>query len=305
MDFLKKIPIGQYVVGDAGWIRVIDPRLKFLWVMFFLITPVLAGSFWRIGLVCLLLVITCISLLPFRIWWRSVSFLAMFSIFLGLLVMFLPTSEASIALASRSPVELPNAVAKGIQWEVLKSGPINIGNFSLGSLLIDRRSLDLGVKTSTLVFTVVHSVNLMLLTTSPENLTWTLSWFLRPLAVFRVPIDRLSFQVLLALRFIPLVQEELQNLARSLSTRAINYRKIGIKSSISIFLSLGERLLVNILLRAEQGADALLARNGGLVLQPMVFKNEDVGNIRTFCLNLISFCTLIVMFFLRNKYGQF
>ena len=128
------------------------------------------------------------------------------------------------------------------------------------------------------------------------------SWYLKPLRKVGLPIDKWLFQLLLALRFIPLVQEELQNLARSLSTRAINFRKLGIKSSISIFLSLGERLLINILLRAEQGADALLARNGGLVLKPLVFKAEDVANIRTFCLNLISTFGLVGMLYLRNKY---
>ncbi len=61
MDFLKKLPIGQYVAGDSGWIRRIDPRLKFLWVTMFLITPVLAGPLWRLSLVSLLLAITFFS----------------------------------------------------------------------------------------------------------------------------------------------------------------------------------------------------------------------------------------------------
>ena len=68
MDWLRQIPIGQYVDGSAGWLRQIDPRLKLGWVVMFLLTPVLAGPFWRLGLVLALLVITVVSGLPPRLW---------------------------------------------------------------------------------------------------------------------------------------------------------------------------------------------------------------------------------------------
>ncbi len=156
-----------------------------------------------------------------------------------------------------------------------------------------------------MIFTVIHSVNLMLLTTTPEDLTWTLSWFLSPLAFLGVPIERISFQLLLALRFLPLVQEELQNLLRSLATRAISFRKLGFKGSIGIFLSLGEKMLANILLRAEQGADSLLVRNGGLILRPGIFEPENIFRSKNLLLNIISALTLVFMFVFRQKYGQF
>jgi energy-coupling factor transport system permease protein len=75
-------------------------------------------------------------------------------------------------------------------------------------------------------------------------------------------VQRLGFTLLLSLRFLPLVQEELQNLLRSLATRAVNLRRLGWKTSLGLVLAVGERLLANLLLRAEQGAEALLARGG-------------------------------------------
>ena len=71
MDWLRKIPIGQYVDGKSGWLRILDPRLKMAWVVMFLITPVLAGPIWRIGLAVGLILFTLFSQLPLRIWWRS------------------------------------------------------------------------------------------------------------------------------------------------------------------------------------------------------------------------------------------
>ena len=79
MDWLKKIPIGQYVSGKSSWLRGIDPRIKLSWILLFLLTPILANSIWRISTAFVLLLITFLSLLPPRIWWRSLVFLLAFS----------------------------------------------------------------------------------------------------------------------------------------------------------------------------------------------------------------------------------
>ena len=106
--------------------------------------------------------------------------------------------------------------------------------------------------------------------------------------------------MLLALRFLPLVQEELQNLLRALASRAVNLRKLGFKASFGLLLAVGERLLANILLRAEQGADALLAR-GGQVLGPSALRWEDEP--RAPGLNALAALLLLGAVVLRVLYG--
>jgi energy-coupling factor transport system permease protein len=128
--------------------------------------------------------------------------------------------------------------------------------------VVTRKSAELGINAATLLFTVIHSANLLLLTTAPEALVWAIHWWLRPLAWLGWPMERLGFTLLLALRFLPLVQEELQNLFRSLATRAVNVRALGWKAGLGLVLAVGERLLANVLLRSEQGAEALMARGG-------------------------------------------
>ncbi|CAI8181914.1 MAG: energy-coupling factor transporter transmembrane protein EcfT [Prochlorococcus sp.] len=302
MDWLRQVPIGQYVAGRFGWLRCLDSRLKLAWVLMFLLTPVLAASFWRIDLCIALLAITFASGLPARIWWRPLAFLILLAGVVGLLAMYLPTGDPPVALAGRSPQELPAVTLSGASWEIFRLGPLRFGPLSLGPLVVDRRSAELGLNTATLIFTVVHSVNLMLLTTKPEDLVWALSWYLSPLALIGVPVDRLSFQLLLALRFLPLVQEELQNLLRSLASRAVNLRQLGFKVSFGLILSVAERLLANILLRAEQGADALIAR-GGFWLAPDQFRPQAllVGPSRW--LNIGSGLLLLFVLGLRGKYG--
>ena len=302
MDWLKKIPIGQYVSGKSSWLRSIDPRIKLSWILLFLLTPILANSIWRISTAFVLLLITFLSFLPTRIWWRSLVFLLVFSLIIGSLAIVLPASEASSELTMRAPDEIPEAIVLTRSWEILRLGPFNFGEISLGPLIVDRRSAELGIKTSTLIFTVIHSVNLMLITTPPEDLVWAIRWFFSPLILLGFPLEKLSFQLLLALRFLPLVQEELQNLFRSIGVRAIDFRKLGLKSSLGLFISLGERLLSNILLRAEQGADSLMSREG-LWLSSEQLRPSIVVNPKYLWINLSSIFLLLIAISLRCMYG--
>ena len=290
MDWLRQIPMGQYVDGREGWLRRLDPRLKLAWSLVFLLTPVLAGPLWRLGLVAALLALTLVCGLPRRIWWRSLLLLTLLSLVVGTLSMLLPAADPPATLALRSAQELPDAALQGPSWVL----------FELGPLMVDRASLLLGLRTSTLIFTVIHSVNLVLVSTSPEDLVWALSWCLAPLQRLGLPVERLGFQLLLALRFLPLVQEELQNLLRSLASRAVNLRRLGFKASFGLVLAVGERLLANILLRAEQGADALLAR-GGRILGPSRFRLAEQQPAPV--LNGLAVLALLSVLGLRTRYG--
>jgi energy-coupling factor transport system permease protein len=274
MDWLRQLPIGQYVDpggGGGGWLSRLDPRLKFTWTLAFLVTPILAGPLWRLAMVGLLVLITVVSGLPARLWRRSLALWLVLSLLVGLLAAFLPADAVAAGSLQRPPVELRLAPAppgaappsrSGLPWELLRLGPLRLGPASLGPLVVTRRSALLGLRGGTLLFTLIHSANLLLLTTAPEELVWAISWFLRPLGTVGLPVERLGFLLLLSLRFLPLVQEELQNLLRAIATRAVNLRRLGWRAGLGLVLAVGERLLANVLLRAEQGAEALLARGG-------------------------------------------
>jgi energy-coupling factor transport system permease protein len=300
MDWLRQIPIGQYVDGTDSWLRRIDPRLKLAWTLAFLLTPILAGPAWRLALVGLLLLVTAASGLPWRIWRRTLPLLILLGLLVGLLATLLPAGSVASGQLNRPPQELRLAPQqRGLRWELLRWGPVQLGPVPLGPLVVTRRSAELGLNSATLLFTVIHSANLLLLTTPPEELVWGLSWCLAPLAPLGVPVDRLGFTLLLALRFLPLVQEEFQNLLRSLATRSVNLRRLGLNASLGLVLGLGERLLANVLLRSEQGAEALLAR-GGRWIAPHLLLRTGLLQRR---LQWIAGLTLVVLLGLRWKYG--
>ncbi len=276
MDFLRQLPIGQFVAEESGegrgsWLRRLDPRLKLAWTVAFLVTPILAGPVWRLGLVGLLLLITALSGLPWRLWRRSLPLLLGLALLVGSLAAFLPAGSGPPSQLQRPPAEVrlqpgsplePAPERAGMAWDLLRWGPGQLGPVPVGPLVVTRRSATLGLNGATLLFTLVHSANLLLLTTPPEELVWALAWFLAPLARLGWPVERLGFTLLLSLRFLPLVQEELQNLLRSVATRAVNLRRLGWRLSLGVVLGVAERLLANLLLRAEQGAESLQARGG-------------------------------------------
>ena len=302
MNIITKFSIGQYVDGNRSWLRIIDSRLKIIAVFIFLITPILAGPFWRLSLVVCLLMITFLSFLPSRVWWRSVVFLSTLSLLIGFLSILASSDMHSLESSFRDPNELKVILTSHENWNILEIPPKKIGFISFGSYNLSKKAVELGIKTSTLIFTVVHSVNLMLLTTPQENIVWALSWFMHPFRKIGLPIDKWLFQLLIALRFIPLVQEEFQNLIKSVSVRSINVRQLGLKKSINVLITLVERLFLNIFLRIEQGADALLSKKE-ILIKTNRFRTVQKTTVLTFILNTLSICFICIAIFLRKLYG--
>ena len=302
MNILTKFSIGQYVDGNQSWLRIIDSRLKIIVVLIFLITPIWSGPVWRLSLVVCLVLITFLSLLPSRVWWRSFFLLSFLSLIIGFLSIIASPDIQSLDSSLRDPTELKLILASHQNWNILEIPSLKIFFINFGPYNLSRKAFELGIKTSTLLFTVVQSVNLMLLTTLQEDIVWALSWFLNPFRKIGLPIDKWLFQLLIALRFIPLVQEEFQNLLKSFSVRSINFRKLGFKKFINVLLTIVERLFLNIFLRIEQGADSLFSKKK-IIINTNRFRTSHKKNLLTFILNTLSICFIGMAILLRKLYG--
>jgi len=303
MNILTKFSVGQYVYGNRSWLRIIDSRLKMIIVLIFLITPIWAGPLWRLGLVGCLLLITFFSLLPSRVWWRSLFYLTCLSLLIGVLSLLATSDIQSLDGLLRDPNEFPAFLEVGPKnWNILEIPEKRIGLINFGPYSVSRNAFKLAIKTSTLIFTVIQSVNLMLLTTLQEDIIWALSWFMNPLRKIGLPMDKWLFQLLLALRFIPLVQEEFQNIVKSFSVRSISFRKLGLKKSLNVLLNLVERLFINIFLRIEQGADSLLSKKT-IIIKTSRFRSPYEKTYLNFIVNTLSICFIFIAISLRKLYG--
>ena len=266
MDLLKTLPIGLYLEEPITWLHRLDPRIKLFWLVSILVSPILANAVWRFFLVGFLIALTISALIPLRVWRQQMGWLLFLCTLMLVLTALLPDglaidyqtpvpTAATIAQITPSPDQFPTEVftlspPTSYQYVLVDQGPLRV----------TQRSLELGIRLSTLLFTLIYGTNLFLLTTASEEVTVALEVLMWPLRPLKLPVTEIALTVTLALRFIPLVLEETQNLIRSVQTRAINWKKLGFRGSAQVWLALVERLLKNLLLRAEQTAAAMAVR---------------------------------------------
>uniref|UniRef100_B8HMJ3 Cobalt transport protein n=1 Tax=Cyanothece sp. (strain PCC 7425 / ATCC 29141) TaxID=395961 RepID=B8HMJ3_CYAP4 len=280
MDLLRSLPLGLYLEHPITWLHRLDPRVKLAGLMTFLLTPVLAGSIWRLCLVGLLILITFTARIPLRVWRQQMGWLLLLCSLILVLTAVMPDGLAistqprlpqnGLGLAQLTSSVTPAQNQRPFFWQKSTIAaprtalPQPTGYryvlFEQGPVRVTRRSLELGIRLSTLLFTLLYGTNLYLLTTAPEEITAGLENLMQPLRRLGLPVTEFALTLTLALRFIPLVLEEIQNLSRAVRTRAINWKRIGVRGAIKIWFMLADRLLENLFLRAEQIASAMQVR---------------------------------------------
>lgn len=292
MDLLRTLPLGLYLEKPVTWLHKIDPRVKLVWLISFLVSPVLASSLFRICLVVGLILLTLSALIPLRVWRKQMGGLLIFCLLIftisatlapdGLAIDYQPRLPKDELAFAQQPSELPpEPISKtwknlygllgNSQSESSSPAPPKVADLPQPTpyryaivnqwpLRITRRSIDLAIRFSTLLFIVIYSTNLYLLTTASEEITAGIEDLMLPLRKLNLPVTEIALTLTLSLRFIPLVLEEVQNLIRSVRTRAINWKKLGLRKASAVWLMVAEKLLENLLLRAEQIANAMRVR---------------------------------------------
>jgi energy-coupling factor transport system permease protein len=287
MDLMRSLPLGLYLESPVTWMHRLDPRVKLGWLMSFLLLPLLASLEWRLGISAVLMGLTISARIPFRVWRQQMGWLLALCLYVCTLISIAPDGlnadhqlrqPADEVKFLQQPTILPPIEPAKPWYQTIGSAPkpdptgiitaptlpaatdYRYVLFQNGVITVTNRSLSLAIRFSTLLFTLLYSTTLYLLTTSPEEITAGLEDLMSPLKRFGVPVTEIALTLTLSLRFIPLVLEEFQNLVRSIRTRAIDWKKLGMKRSVQIWLTVAERLVKNLLLRAEQISSAMTVR---------------------------------------------
>jgi energy-coupling factor transport system permease protein len=253
MDLLRSLPIGTYLEQPTTWLHRLDPRVKLGWLLSFLLAPILASATWKVSLVAMLVAVSILAGIPWRALKQQMGWLLLAGGAIFLIGVFSPDT-LNVTHQLRSPADVGGEIAQPYQYVLFKidTGIIHIK--------VTRKSIESAIYLSTLIFTLAYSTTIYLLTTAPEEITTGLESLMAPLRRYRVPVTEITLTLTLALRFIPLVLEEIQNLVRSIYTRAIDWQKLGFKNSSKVWLTVSEKLLANLLSRAEQIAVAMQVR---------------------------------------------
>ncbi|XP_022722817.1 protein ABCI12, chloroplastic isoform X3 [Durio zibethinus] len=239
-------PICQFISSPTTFLHSVDPRIKLVWLLALVVLPARSQLVVRFGLVAYIALLS-VLVLPKHVWMDQ---LGRVSLLCGILFILsgLGTDGAPQLVQLRTPAssltglpDLPTSLS-GYSYLIMKLGPLQF----------TRKGLSVATTASCLTFIIFQSASLCLATTTPEQLAFALRWFMLPLRYIGVPVAEIVLTLMLSLRFINLVFDEVRNVAMGIVSRRINWQQLTMMETIDIFASYIRRIFKNIFSHAEQ-----------------------------------------------------
>ncbi|URE42061.1 Transmembrane BAX inhibitor motif-containing protein 4, partial [Musa troglodytarum] len=247
-------PIGQFIESPRTFLHSVDPRIKLVWLLVLVVLPARSHIYMRLGLV-LYITLLSICILPSRIWTDQLGRVALLS---GILFVMLGFGSDSVPSLVQLRTPPPSVTG-------LSNVPSSLSGYSyiimkLGPLQLTRKGLSVASTSACLSFTIFQSASLCLTTTPPEQLASALRWFMVPLTLVGVPVSEIILTLLLSLRFISLVLDEVRNTALGVIARRISWHQLTLMETLDVFFLYIRRIFKNIFSHAEQISKAMIAR---------------------------------------------
>ncbi|KAJ1262803.1 hypothetical protein BS78_09G137500 [Paspalum vaginatum] len=247
-------PVCQFVDSPRTFLHSVDPRVKLVWLLALVVLPARSNIYMRFGLVVFLALLS-VWVLPNHVWKDQLGRVALLSGFIFIMLGFGADGAPSLVQTRTPPpsvLGIPNipCSTSGYSYTIMKLGPLQF----------TRKGLSVASTSASLSFAIFQSASLCLTTTTPEQLASALWWFMIPLKHIGVPVPEIILTLLLSLRFINLVFDEVRNSALAIVARRINWKKLTAMETIDIFFNYVRRIFKNIFDHAEQISKAMVAR---------------------------------------------
>lgn len=225
---IKDITIGQYY-NSTSPIHKLDPRIKIVLTLVFIISIFLCKSFPALGLmVAFTLAIVFASKVPFKMVLKSMKPIAIIVLFTSILNIFYVKGGTPL-----------------VDWRFIHI----TSNGIFTALFMAIRIICLVVISSMLTYT-----------TTPTMLTDGLEKLLSPLKVFKIPIATLAMMMTLALRFIPTLIDEIDRITNAQKARGANLEDGSLIQRVKALVPIIVPLFVSSIRRAYELADAMDCR---------------------------------------------
>ncbi|KAE9453139.1 hypothetical protein C3L33_14957, partial [Rhododendron williamsianum] len=241
-------PICQFISSPTTFLHTVDPRIKLAWLLALVLLPARSNILMRFGLVIYLAVLS-VWVLPKEVWMMAHH----------------PSS-------SKKPTTCTDWIAEysGIFRRLF------ICDHEVRTITAYKKGLVCSSTSACLTFTVFQSASLCLTTTTSEQLAYALQWFMLPLTKIGVPVAEAILTLLLSLRFINLVFDEVRNVALGIVSRRINWQQLTFMETLmvsthfefsnisggifAVFFMYIRRIFKNIFSHAEQISQAMIVR---------------------------------------------
>ncbi|XP_074292262.1 protein ABCI12, chloroplastic [Silene latifolia] len=247
-------PICQFIPSPSTFLHAVDPRIKLVWLVVLVFLPARSHIYIRFGIVLSLALLSTL-VLPQDLWIDQLGRVTLLSLIL-FLVLGLTADSAIPSVSWRTPPPSLNGFpsvppsTRGYAYMIFKFGPLQM----------TRKGLSVASTSACLTFTILQSASLCLATTSPEQLASALRWFLLPLARIGVPVSEIVLTLMLSLRFINLIFDEVRNVALGVLSRRIVWQQLTLLEKVDVFVMYIRRIFKNIFSHAEQISQAMIVR---------------------------------------------
>ena len=229
---LKDITIGQYFPGNSV-IHKLDPRIKIILVLMFIVTLFVANSVPEL-LLCsfFVLLFYLIAKIPLKMILKGLKPIIPIIVFTAVLNIFF--------------------VDGNVLWK-LWFIEITDKGLTMSAIMIIR------------VLCLVAGTSLLTYTTSPITLTDALERLMKPLAKIKVPVHELAMMMTIALRFIPTLIEETDKIMSAQKARGADLETGSLIQRAKALVPILIPLFVSSFRRADELAMAMECRcyNGG------------------------------------------
>ena len=266
---IREITLGQYYDADSH-IHKLDPRVKLCFTLLYIVSLYLgkSASCFLFAAAFLIFVIV-MSKVPPRFMLRGLK---------AILILLIISAAFNFFMVSGTVI------------------------FQFWFLKVTREGVRTGVMMVVRLCLLVISSSIMTLTTTPNNLTDGLEKALGFLKVIHVPVHEIGMMMSIALRFIPILVEEVNKIMKAQMARGADFDTKGLIKKAKAMVPLLVPLFVSAFRRASDLALAMEARcyhggEGRTKLHPLKYGKADL------IAYLIMFAYLGVMIVLSITVG--
>jgi len=237
---MRDITFGAYYASNSK-IHKIDPRIKMLIALMYMIGLFFIDTFFVYGVMLLIvLTIALIAKLPLLRVLKSIRGILALLLVSVLIIVLASTGTVSYTYGGTQSAEIP--LASWLIFSIYQSALITGG--LMGSRLL----------------LLMLGPTILTLTTTPMELTDALDSFMTPLKWIKFPVYALTLIMSIALRFVPTLFEETDKIIRAQKARCAGFDSKNIFKRAKAMVAVLVPLFISALRHAGDLADAMDSR---------------------------------------------
>ena len=265
---IREITLGQYYSADS-LIHRLDPRVKLAYTLIYIISLYVGKSFIAFAVAAAFLAcVIALSKVPVRFMFRGLRSILFLLVISAVFNLFLVQGTVVVRI-----------------WK----------------LQITKEGIETAVLMILRLILLVSGTSIMTLTTTPNDLTDGLEKGLGFLKAIKVPVHEIGMMMSIALRFIPILIEEVNKIMKAQEARGADFESGGLIQKAKAMVPLLIPLFVSAFRRANDLAQAMEARcyhggDGRTKLHPLTYDKADLIAYAVLLLYLAVMITIAVLF---------